>query len=378
MLLPDWSKSFLRSPITGAAFPIVAVLIGLIATFYNREIRSAWPFTWLDGGQFWANGPVVFHALSFWLLILVFAISLTMREALRSSDVEKIRSRYNDRLDELKLLTETSPPKAFLSQYDTLFGKAMDTNNRAIIAARKSTEEYAPGEDPLTRGVRFVLDVMLQLAKRWDTPTDVESIEQRTYRANIMWCWLKENVSDDDMKAQLHSLADRLYDFEEVDDLFDASDGFLKVEIQLSTKEESEGEADTEIDDLVLVLNTNQHKSPRNLPGAPLAAATGKANYVANTKNIHTFAKSQDGLEDQDLEKIKAYYDSDDKGRSIISLPIPFDFDGRELRLPLAVANIYRDHEGIMGDESRALQFAHLMVPFVGLLRRLLIEMTEA
>ena len=376
MRTPEQFKAFLRSPFVGAAFPIAAIVIGLLASLYHERILSAWPFPWFDGGDFFARGPFVSEAAWFWGLIILFAILLTWREAIRASDNENIRSQYSERLNELKLLTETSPPRAFLGLYDELFGKAFDASTEAILGVRTQAGKFEESgdDDPLARTTRFVLDTMLQLARRWDSTTDVENISDRVYRANIMWCWSHDSITEESKKAEVLELSKLLYEFGDVDGLFKSVDGFLTVDQLLSTMESTDGVEDTEIEKLVLIFNKDTSQPTKNLAGAPDAVVSGKACYVNDTAEMSRFAKAARGFESEELQKIESYYETDGKGRSIISMPIVSQFDQSTAHLPLAIVNLYRDHKGIMGSKNRALQFAHLMVPFVSVLRNLITE----
>lgn len=274
-------------------------------------------------------------------MIALFTVLLSWREWVRAGDSENIRTKYSQRLDELKLLTETSPPKAFLNQYDELFRKVVDARSRAIRAARASPKS---NEDTITRAFRFVLDAMLQLARRWDSTTEIERIGKRVYRANIMWCLPKDAVTDSARKTRLIELGKTFYDFDDVDAMFEAADGFLKVDIPLSTKESTDNEPDTEINDLMLIFNVGGRKSTKNIDGAPIAAASGNAAYVLDTSNMREFAKQQKGFTRSELDKIEKYYQGDDKGRSIISLPIPSEFDETNATMPIAAYSTDSGH----------------------------------
>ena len=373
-------KSFIRHPFASAVFAVAAIIIGLIASLYHDEVLSAWPFPYFQPGPIGEWGGLVPQAMVFWVLILLFMSLFGFREIVRASDNEVIRRGFHEKIDEIKLITETTPPKDFLRQYDELCGNVIEASANAIRLARRIAESgESTNIDPLSESSRFILDCMLQLATRWDTTTDLETIGDRTYRANVMWCHLKENVADENQRSELLELSKTLYSFEDQKSMMDSADGFLKVDLDLATKERTDGEIDREIDDLMLTFDlkggSKSKKKTRNLAGAPISVVTGEMSYVGDTSQMSEFAKEQKGFSPDELSKIESNYAGDDKGRSIISLPVPFEFSSAGYKLPMAIINLYRDYAGIMGSEERAKQFAHLMTPLVGGLRSLIVEM---
>lgn len=364
-------RTMLRHPVCSAGLALFAIVLGLLASLLHEKILSAWPFPYFSDEEIHKWGDVVHEAAVFWILILLFAIVFALREMVRSTDNEEIRTGFHQQLDRVIYVTEYTPPPEFYSQFERYFKEAVTVADKAIELVRSAT---VTGINPLTEPVRLVQDFILQLTRLWDITAAAETVSDLVYRSNIMWYLPKDTNLGEEAQSRIYELSKKFYEYEGAAQLFRDVDGFLIVDSEMSTKEKTDGQKDDEIENLLLLCFVDQSRPSKNLLGAPIAAITGEMSYVNDTSEMARFAKKQRVFSRGELTNIDSYYQGDNKGRSIISVPIFAKYDVAEARPPMGVLNIYRDQAGIMGSKGRATQFALIVTPFVNLIRRLMLE----
>lgn len=322
-----WPR-FLTSPYLTGVNVIFGVVIGIVATMFHEELTNSTPFLWFqDTSATDLQWNIV--AIIFWSVLLLFAAFLTGRAWWNAA---------KQRFDLLRLFSiiDESPPDGFLQLYDELF---------QMLFALADTDTK-PGQRK--RQLRVGLEMIIQLAKRWDH----QSLITDHYRSNVMLSIDKKDWSDKQINA-----AKKFYSESEYDSVERHADCGLWVDKDLATEEIVDGDPDNDVNDLMLLVSEkgDGHKTI-NIEGAPRAFAGQRMQYVPDTARIAISAPNS--LNENIKKHIKKIYKEDEKARSIISLPLVWN------NKAVGVINIYRNSKGIMRSGGRTESFGRIMSPF--------------
>ncbi len=339
MLANLWAslEESIRSPWVAALNVVFGVVAGILATTFHEELSRAVPLIWFRSGWTLDFHSWSWPAFSFWGFVFSFSCLWAKREAVAAADR---KSEFNS----LENLIETVAPPDFLHQFEKLYMECANLD--------KTTGKT---QDQLFSSLRLVLDAVIQLAAQWDYST---AALDDVYRANVMTL-----VDKGELEEKKHiSAGSRLLGESGWNSALANCDGGLWTESKLATSIiDTKGEEDSDVRDLLLLYS---EKNGINFRGAPQAFISKKMDYVEDTKIItRQFPRELSQFAREIAEK---GYASDDKAKSLISLPLPGqnEFTG--------VLNIYRNTPGIMGSEPRATNFARILAPFTKILGQIL------
>ena len=351
----------LRSPWLAGANVVFGVFAGVLAATFHDDLETSVPVAWFKGGC--ESGLVCTNSASliFWSITLTFAGIWMSKEWLASKDRQHETSALLRHID-------TIPPPDFLKLQSRLF--------RGLVQYIGASED-APTTETLLEDIRWVLDVAIQLAARWDFETGNVT---NHYRANVM---VDIGPIDPD-NERLTTAGSRLLGERGFKAARANADGGLWVDERLATGQAVDGAMDREVQPLLLLYSQT---GGINLYGAPVAFVSNDSRYIANTLEIlEAFPM---GLSQEAREAAAAFYRADEKAQSIIALPVPLPAslagtsagagaDEDPERNLVGILNIYRDSPNIMGSRSRASNFGHLMTPLVAQLGNLVAKLDIA
>ena len=319
----------LISPYLAGINVIFAVVIGIVATMFHEELTNSTPLTWLQDTSAtdlqWTGAAIIF-----WSALLLFAAVLTGRAWCNASDRQ-------DEVRRLETILDESPPEDFLKSFADLFPMLFALAN----THDKNVERM--------QQLRLGLEMVIQLAKRWDQPT---STIMDHYRSNVMLRIEMKDWSEKHIKA-----SQEFYLESEWNGVKQHADCGLWVNSELATEEKVNGLPDNDVDDLMLLVSEKKdgHKTI-NIEGAPRALTSRIRQYVPDTATIA--ASAPNSINKNIKTHIKDFYEKDEKARSIISLPLVWNDQA------IGVINVYRNSEGFMGSDDRAESFGRIMSPF--------------
>ncbi|MEM1260945.1 MAG: hypothetical protein AAGH76_00975 [Pseudomonadota bacterium] len=339
----------LRSPFWAGVNVLIGVFAGLLGALFHDELSQSVPLVLLRDRtpyipyEYWS-----WTAFFFWVFFTVFALVWARREAIAARD------RANETAS-IKTLIETVAPPDFLELYEEVYKRAVQLEFLA-----DSDDIDNPDEE-----LRWVLDCVIQLARRWDYSTQ---ISRDYYRANVM-------IDRDDTPKQwgpaVEAAAFHCYGEANWPAIAEQAEGGLWVEPDFATADAADGSADDDIDPLLLVYSRRSDVDI-NIGGAPEAFVAGNMIYLNSIEDIANNMPS--GLPAASESAIRAFYERDARARSVISLPIPGEREPGKLAF-VGVLNIYRDSPGIMGSAERAASFARLLAPFTVILGRITVKL---
>jgi len=337
-LNPSPTRIVLRSPILAGVNVLFGVLAGLIGAIFHQELADSVPLSFLKNGFSLQSGYGHEVALWFWLLVVAFAAVWAARAAVVARD-------HQEEMVALEELIETVAPPDFLEAYQFAYMMSVKAETLAL-----KDDAVEPAHE-----LRWILDSLITLAAVWDASS---VFDDDVYRANVMIDKDDKKKWDDEIRQAAYSC----YGEKEWPRIVPAADGGLWVDPTLATAEEADGRPDDEVSPLLLVYSRDP-EIELNIGGAPDAFVGERMCYVKNTNEfVRRFPK---GLTASCRDHVSHYYDTDEKARSVISLPLPY-----EDRI-VGVLNIYRNSSDIMGSRSRAEDFALLITPFTVLLGRI-------
>ncbi|MEM8981932.1 MAG: hypothetical protein AAGC71_02810 [Pseudomonadota bacterium] len=347
-----WQARFdkaLRSPFWAGANILIGVFAGLLGALFHDELSQSVPLVLLrDRTLAIPYGNWSWTAFFFWVFFSVFAIVWARREAIAARD------RAGETAS-IKTLIETVAPPDFLELYEEVYKRAVQLEYLADSDAIENPDEE----------LRWVLDCVIQLARRWDYST---KISRDYYRANVM-------IDRDDAPAAwsptVAAAAHRCYGESNWPAIVAQAQGALWVEPDFATADAADGSADDDVEPLLLVYSRKADVNI-NIGGAPEAFVAGSMVYLDDIDEIANAMPS--GLPAASEPAVRAFYARDPRARSVISLPIPGEREPGTLAF-VGVLNIYRDSPGIMGSAERAASFARLLAPFTVTLGRIAVKL---
>ncbi|WP_104684562.1 hypothetical protein [Pseudomonas syringae] len=326
-----------------------AAMISVMSTGIKDEYTAT--HTW---GQFFATS-YLWPAIQF-SIGAVFAVFL--REIGVITTTRAKEKELQDRLT-------TMPPKQFLAAYsDALIDIRFDFEN---LVRDNST---LVSKESVAADIRLYLTKILILAQNWD------SAPRETYRANIM---LVERDKDLIRKHYSQEVNDSPFFLfgSNIDARLDNADGILHIsDLGLSTYVGGEEFAKPDSDILPICfpfhMDAKDHaKSHPNLPGGPVAVASGQSQYIQDSRTHFKEWLDQETLENKYLTEhykstIASYYSSHRYATSILSIPLlPKNMGNKNTgdKPPIACLNIYNNKANILMGDSRNAQFVQLLQP---------------
>lgn len=364
----------------GTFIVVMGLVVGLIGSLYAEDVLPTVDpvFKWL-GGLFakiadWYPRSWSLGAVTFWTVFILFALLLMARRNAVARESARLQARFTDGLDTLHEALETFPPRYFLMKFEDSYVNCELVTREALELIRGNMTDSEGVEQDLgllEQTIRTVIDNMIVLAQMWDNP---DPRSESVYRGNIM-CFVSSESVPADQRDSIWEAAKRFCVAINCNSAFESADGFLVVNKELTTTTETRGPT---VDDsikpfaLPVTFPGSDEKRPQNLPGAPKAFASNKAEWIQDSHKIASMCENTESFDAGTVQRIRAYYDQDHKGRSIISIPIP-SRQGNETNLEVrGVVNIYRNREHILKNDRRAYMFGAIMKPFIFLLSDLL------
>ncbi len=341
------------------------ILMGLLASVFHEELLTAFPIPNLkclcivDYSE-----DIVWQAVLFWLAFILFLFLIFLREM----SLTRNRRREHEQVQEL---IETVAPREFLATFFNMYRDAHAFTALATRAYRNNNDD-----EKLCQNIRLVLDYALRVAERWDTSSASLAVafeEELVYRANVMFAIKYKDIDMDALGNVVWEWGQTLYDFKDQKHMRNASEGFLFVDCELTTKVQTVGLPDDDVRPLLLIWDGSKRGGRYNLRGAPVALARRDMDYIADTSIMVKECEKAGGFTDTEKRKISDYYESESKGRSFLSIVIPESPENEDGTLPRGVVNIYRNSPGIMDSPGKATRFRQLFEPFVALLAELLV-----
>lgn len=349
-----------------ALLPVLGVITGFLGSIFSSDILESFvsitnPFTNFD--------QVLWGPTFFWICLIFFAYILAMQQYAVNTQRSEDQNQLEGNIRQLEYTLSTMPPSTFLA--------ALSGSLNACDKLITESEAYAEEEHEstnLTDLVRYVLDSMVALAEHWDKGIH-EPDGEAVYRANIMWFYPIEKLSDD-MGNNIYQRTKFLVSPNK-EAAFLSIDGFLDVDLELtSSTKTKEFDKDPDIKPFSLPVtwpeNAKKGKTVQNLPGAPAALVSEEPHWIGDTNEVADQCSQMAGFDKKTISEIKDYYANDEKGRSIISWPI-INVEGH----PIGAINIYRNKTRIGKNHENALLFVGIMLPFTLLIRDLLADIVS-
>jgi hypothetical protein len=353
-----------RRAIQGASTAVGAILIGLLGSLFSAEIRAATPF-------YWGPGEIAWIAISFWLGVVGVSSVYVSQQLSRDRERAAAQRQLDKTVADLKDLIRTMPPADFLVVMGATFESALDVYSLAADVPDSGVDD----PDILDRAIRIVLGSVATLASRFDNGGSLR------YGTNLM-LYVRGEDSDPVWTNA------RRFDEETNPALLR---GWLRLNPTLSTTTESmDHSPDPELTELVLAIP----KEPRTslggpakqrwkvLPGAPMTAITGDAEYLFDVAKIDEWCEQNGDFTLEQRERMVAYFrDEAPSVQSFVSIPIAYPAGDTERHKGdvLAVLNIHRNQPGMIRGGGTALQhFIPATSPFQMLLARLLMLRQES
>ena len=362
-----------RSRWTSVGVPVfgtvLLVFAGVFGGLYSEEIKSAFPFVLGE----WAG--LDFHALTFWFVFALGLGVLTWNQWQRATSRERGQERLDLAVVELESLIRTTPPTGFLVTWRDYYRVAM-------VAYETAEGEERNDSEIVHRAIRQILGTVSRLAAKSDDD------EESRYAANLML--FKSSQSELTTESILFSA--------DVDPA-----GFLELTRAYSASTDGDSnEEDPFMEDFALVipkipkvaLEGSDVAKWKVLPGAPMAAVTGEADYLADVGTIGTWCRERGDFTLETIQEVVQYFrDGGHKIGGFISVPLYAGFGMTDPRAeaavaeeadspsnegkhdfdePVAVLNVHRDTPGLLRNDGRAAaQFSVLIEPFGDLLVKL-------
>jgi len=369
----------LSGPLASAWVVIGSVLVGVVLSAFLTEIQESPPITWLKAWEF-SDGAMASPAIGFWLLFISVAVVAACREYFSYARARDDRTELHEDIESVREVASTMPPKDYLRRAASEFRRvSFEVDTIYIPAIKEIHKDQGEGgkeiyysftdiREKINVTIRVVLDAMINLALHFDQP---HSSKEVTYSANIMWLKDPGDYPDREQQDIVWGAAERLSDCENASMFFSAVDKLLILDVNLTTNSTNEGVPETDnLKPLCLGYKHGERGDGYNLPGAPETLTEADYSHVEDSRKI---AETLTQYGQAAREKVADYYINDNRGRSILSMPlmgydpVTAEFD----EAIVAVVSVYRDSPGIMEGDQRALMFNHQMVPFVSLLYRL-------
>ncbi|WP_076564246.1 hypothetical protein [Pseudomonas sp. B10] len=266
---------------------------------------------------------------------------------------------------ELQDRLTTMPPKQFLAAYsDTMIDIRFHFEN---LAQDNSTPV---SKQTVAADIRLYLTKILILAQNWD------SAPKETYRANIMLVERDKDLIRRQYTQEVNNSPFFLFG-SNIDARLDNADGILHIsDLELSTYVGGEEFAKPDTDILPICfpfcMDAKDHaKSHPNIPGGPVAVASGQSQYIQDSRTHFKEWLDQEAVENKHLTEhykstIASYYSSHRYATSILSIPLlPRNMGSKDNgdKFPVACLNIYNNKANILMGDSRNAQFVQLLQP---------------
>lgn len=361
-----------------ATVPALAMAVfGLVGGYFLWELRSSEP----PSGWVLASLSIAFAS--------VFILT-GLREAGREAQQRAQSENLDNSIRAVHEVALTMPPRTFLSDFDRLIQRDAEASEKVVLGFEEgrweNDEDTRAFQDRIDQTIRHILDALLDLAWTWDEASSEPGI---VYRVNVMWYYsLPYITSEPSLRLQILSEL-KFHPRDEREKLLngEGTTGALRLDPSLTTNSLERGTPNPdELLPLALLVgpmlesaNTDQPileaVRARNLPGAPMAVATVRLDYVEDSDEFVDHVERHDLYTQPSRNRIADYYQGDTKGKSIVSFPIrgPTSAAEDEPPVTLGAVNVYRNHAGIMGGAKRAQQFGLMTAPFRHLLFRLML-----
>lgn len=350
---------FAAGPLSPAVLVILTIMAGLIASRYDDEILTSWPFAW-------SIGPISKAALLFWTASVSAAALYFRRQCLidveRSRTIHSFEARaqeLNQTAMHLQRLIRTMPPADFLSLHSQIYQDA------ASVVARTSSipvEKLSP--DDVRKTVRGVLDCVATLAHVFDGREDA------VYGTNIMLYRATSEMHNDELE-RYNDLLEFREDGTDVRQLR----GILILEKGLSTSTDVKGpEADPRLREFALPIPRVAWSGDKSkvLPGAPSAFTKDGQGFEGywDTRTIGDWCEARCELSAGVVRRFRAYFGEEmgDRIRSFVSIPLTRPGE----KSPCAVLNIHRNVPDVLRDREAAEHFVALIGPMKVLIVQLI------
>jgi hypothetical protein len=347
------------NPFTQTFLWVGALLFGATSSLLSPEIID---FSFSTQGM--QNPSVNWYTVLFTLTLILLAFGFAV-----SSWV----SRTQDSLVIDNILT--MPPTDFWSYY----GQEYTITDQLVHITQSTLLEGVDKQallDKANEDVRRILDVIINLVKKWDSSNIRNS--NVVYRANLMTVHYFEEESLDDLQKKIDAEVLAKFSTAPIESHYC---GFvcLLSNVHTTTTESRLPEPDTKRKPIAFPFTQNDPIAEvpvfANLKGAPAAVTTTLPSYVEDVDSIPEEYINTCNLKDIEVERaLLAYYEDKETAKSILSLPLLSYKTGKVAW----VVNIYRNETGLLFDGDKVTDFAEIIKPYLSILNRLLATIDEA
>lgn len=343
----------LRSAPSAAFLTILVTLIGLVGGLYADEIRSYYPWCFIEKTQ---CNNYVWEIGGFYGALAVFAILFYVRELAISVHAEK---REVELLAAIRTMPPTKVMQAFAFAYKLFLSRVEQSDAIAKAGAVGEAEE-------INEGIRNGLDAMTVLA------AEFQRVPNARYAANIM---LFRSTSD--IPAEEHqAIFERLGPFVDCHTL-EGLAGILDLipELSASTDDQDDSfDPDPSLKPMALPVpkeeRSKNNGQKRYLPGAPTALIEGR--YLID--DTHRLSLEYETQKEYDLppgifQQIDSYFHKTEAGRAVrsfMSLMLYYRQPGTTgNENTIGVVNIHSDQVNLFASRELAAQYESLCQPFI-------------
>lgn len=352
------SGRLFAGPSIGTALTMLLLGVGAVASLASTEIRESFQLAWQSPGTLLDLSDSQPVWLTFFVALLLVALSLKRNDALAQQSQELIA--------ELDSISENfwvlgAMPKEVLNAFRRHYALAKKPYY-AVLNTQSSAEQ-------LETAIRYALSQLLDVVMVADRGEKSDG-----YAANVMIYRRVGELGDE--KEQLNAHMPFLRDAEAIDGF----EAILELRQELSTisGEENLDRTDSNIGNLVLQVPDSSAREV--LPGAPMVvfdSELGVKGYKSLAE-LSDYMTDSDDFSEADRKRVQMYFDKQkDVIGSFVSIAInrPWFYEQTDpIPPPLAVLNIHRKGTGLLSLEEQTALFSELVGPF----RSLLFDLIEA